>query len=124
MADGLQYNDIVASQQEKTPNQIASTAQAATLPAISSQTLAPQQQATLPPMPPPPDSSGYAAGLDANAKTIDSTIASLTPAPTQADQTNQSILDSIASLTGQNTGKSAYQIQQENQNGLPDAARQ
>lgn len=95
-----------------------------TLPPISSATLNPQQPVQLPPLPPPTDTSGFAAALDTHAGTINDTIKSLTPAPTQADQAQNSLLDSIASLTGKDTGKQSYQIQQENQFGLPDSLKQ
>lgn len=85
---------------------------------IGSDQLKPTPLAQLP-YSPLPSTSGTVAGLNTGAQNIDSLTQSLTSAPTAADQQNQSILDSIGKLTGLDTGKAAYQLQQENQLGLP-----
>lgn len=64
---------------------------------------------------------GLASTGSTTAKTVDSYIKSLTPAPTAADVQNQSILDSLASLTGQDTGRSQAQIDAENASGATQA---
>jgi hypothetical protein len=84
---------------------------------INSGNLQSTTQVQLPP--PPPPSTTQANGIVAGAgASLQSTIASLTPAPTAADQQQQSILDSIASLTGQDAQKGADTLSLEQQNGV------
>jgi hypothetical protein len=128
MPDGLQMNEIVAAQQGQTPDQLAATAQSSTLPAsiapnfnsISSTNLQSTPQVTLPTPPPPSGNpNGLVSSVNATQPGLQNYISSLTPAPTAADTQNQSILDSLSSLTGQDTGKSQFQLQQEQANGVP-----
>jgi len=88
-------------------------------PAISTQQLQPAQAIQLPAPIPPVDVSGDVAGLETGAKNLDSFLSSLNAAQTPVDKTQQDILNSITSLTSQNTGREGYQIQKENEFGLP-----
>ena len=133
MPDGLQMNEIVAAQQGQTPDQLAATAQSSTLPAsiapnfnsISSTNLQSTPQVTLPPPPPPSGNpNGLVSSVNSTLPGLQNTINSLTPAPTAADTQNQSILDSISSLTSQDTGKTAYELQQQQAGGVPGMQQQ
>lgn len=68
----------------------------------------------------PDTSSAFIKGLSTGAGGIQDYIKSITPELTQNDITQQSYLNRLAELKGQNTGKTAYQIQQENLQGVPD----
>src|ERR1019366_5955621 len=133
MADtgGLQMSDAVAGQQGNTPEQQAAVDQAATAPAtpnfsnISSTNLQPSTPVSLP-APTPLSSNTTAVGaVAANTQpSIQDYINKLTPAPTQLDQTQSSILDSIAQLTGQDANKSADLATAESNGGLPALQQQ
>lgn len=72
------------------------------------------------PTPTPPDTSSadaLAAGGKATGKTLQDYINEQNTTPTAAENQNQSILDSIASLTGQDTGRAQAQINAEDATG-------
>jgi len=85
---------------------------------ITSDQLNPATPITLPHPPPSSNPDGTVAG--ATTPDINKIIASLTPAPTDADTQNQAILDSIAQLTGQDTGKTEALAQEKINAGVPD----
>ena len=128
MADGLQMSDVVANQQGQTPAQLAQTAQSSTLPASaapnfntdSSTNLQSTPQVTLPTPPPPSTATanGMVAGAGATSSTVAGYMNQLTPPTTALDTQNQSILDSIASLTGQDANKGADTLALQTQNGV------
>ncbi len=124
----LQYSDVVANQQGKTPDQLATEAQNAIAPnfnSLGSSNLQPSTPVNLPPIPPAsgaPDA--LAASVASSQPGLQNYITSLTPPTTSADQAQQSILDSISSLTGQDTGKQQYELGQQQANGVPDLQKQ
>ncbi len=76
------------------------------------------------PTPTSPDpSEGLVAGAQQTSKSLQDYITELTPPPTTLDTQNQGILDSIATLTGQDTGKAQAQIDAENTSGATQDAK-
>jgi len=76
---------------------------------------------------PVPQSTAPSAGdtLMASVQpTVDSIAQSITTAPTATETKQQGILDSLASLTEQDTGKRQYELQQEQAQGVPDLQKQ
>ncbi len=89
--------------------------------AITPEQLAPATPINMP-QPPPVDNStpdGLVSGAKTTSKAVDQTIADLTPTSTAADQQQQQILDSIASLTGQDANKGQDQVNAETTAGIP-----
>lgn len=112
----LDYQAVVDNQKGMTPEQLAQQSNT-----ITSQQLKPQPVLDIPTPPPPsgnPDA--VAASVAATQPSLQSYITALTPPPTAADQQQQGILDSIASLTGQDTGKQQYELQQQQAQGVND----
>ncbi len=87
---------------------------------INSTNTNPTTAVTLPGSQSSPQHDALASAAASTQPSLQKTLDSLQTAPTATDQKQQSILDSIAALTGQDTGKQAYQNQQETANGLPD----
>src|SRR5665213_1170625 len=129
MADaGLQMSAIQSAQAGQTPDQIAATAQntVATNAAasassstpnfntINSGNLAPTTPVKTPIVTSPDTSSSLAAGA---TQTVDQVTKALTPAPTALDNTQQSLLDSISSLTGQDSGKAQALVDAQGKSG-------
>lgn len=121
---GLQYNQAVAGQQGNTPNQQAVIDQAATQPAptfnsLNSTNLQPTTQVTLPPPASPNTAHADAlvAGGQQTAKTVDDYVSQLTPTQGPAATAQQTLLNSIASLTSQDTGKDQALLDAQNTSG-------
>lgn len=133
MADtGLQFNDIVANQTGLSRDQIATNAQALTLPnystpntgsssAISLDQLQSQPNINLPtPTPTASPLAGATASADQTSKSLQDYIKEITPAPTALDTQQQSLIDAISKLSEADTGRGAAQLSAEQAAGIPD----
>lgn len=95
-----------------------------------SQTITPDQMAAtqgidVPGLTPDMDTTGLADGMVEGAQTqIGQIIQQLTPPETEADKKQQSLLDDMASLTGDLAQKAADQLTQEQAAGLPQLRQQ
>lgn len=76
------------------------------------------------PQPSPDPSAGLAAYGTSTVKSLDQYMQELTPAPTEADQSQKAILDKIASLTGEAAGRDQAQIDAEKASGAADLKKQ
>ncbi len=119
----LQYdqNQAVADQ-TITQDQLAARSNAAINPGvITLDQLKPATPINLPSVPP---TTGVAdslmSGVGTGQKSLQDYINSLTPAPTELDSKNQAILDRIATLTGQDAGKSQATAQANIDSGAVD----
>lgn len=65
-----------------------------------------------------------AGSLSDMPKSLDEYVKALTPPETALDKQNQAILDSIAQLTGDTTGRQQYQFGQESKYGVPQLTQQ
>src|SRR5581483_1701893 len=61
---------------------------------------------------------------NAGNKSLQDYVTSLTPQPTDTQRTQDVILGRLSELTGANTGKTQYQVEQENKYGLPEFQKQ
>lgn len=113
----LQYNDIVANQQGKTPDQLAQQAQSVTLNQLS-----PATPITLPP--PPPPSSNADALVSSAASTIPSIDSILKTDTTSLDTTQNSLIDRLNTLLPQSGGKTQALAQEQQNQGLPQLQKQ
>ena len=84
---------------------------------ISLNQLKPETPITVPTPPPPPVPS--IAGVDTTQKSLSDYIASLTPPTTQADNAQQTLLNSIAELSNQGAGKQQALAQEQINQGVP-----
>lgn len=70
------------------------------------------------------NTNGLIAGTESANKSLADITKSLYSEPTEAEKAQKSILDSITSLTAQDTGKAQYAIEQENKLGIPELKTQ
>lgn len=102
-----------------TPTEVASS------PVIPVDQISNQSKINIPnPQPTADNSQALVNTAAGTSKSLQDYITQLTPPTTALDSQNQAILDKIASLTGQDTGKEAYRATQEAQNGANDLQRQ
>src|SRR5260221_1305233 len=128
MPDGLQYNDVVTAQQGNTPTQQAAIDQTATQPApsstpsFSSLNSTNLQGGTQINMPPPVQSPDTSAGIVAGAQQTllnNQNNPDINPAPTPLENQQSDLLNTIATLTGQDTGKAQALLDQQGTLGVP-----
>jgi len=70
------------------------------------------------------NANALSSGMESANKSVQDYINAFTPAQTPLDTKYQDTLNSVAQLIGQDTGKQAYQIQQENALGVPEIKQQ
>lgn len=94
-------------------------------PTITVDSLQPVQPIKLPtPVPAPSVADTLVSSISNTPQTISDYITSLTPPQTEADKTQQTILDRIAELTGQGAGKQQSLAQERINQGIPELQRQ
>lgn len=93
--------------------------------AISLNQLQPEKAIKLPTPTPKPDMTGATiAGATQTSKSLQDYIKELAPVQSETSKTQDSLIKDLLSLAPQATGKQQYQIQQENQAGLPVLQKQ